>query len=182
MLTFLGKNLPGTEIVCQEKECSGGKIESLCIILGYENSASIRESYFVYLPQLRCQVERGGWTINQKLSVGKLQLPNPSQTKLQIRVNVIWKRFSPYCCRRKGPNLFQAGSTILSPRLIDILLNRTFTTYSVHLLSSRALTDLTENRAHQRLFIYNLQIEKISGSFDFDSLNHFVQKNRKMQL
>ena len=85
-------------------------------------------------------------------------------------------------CRRKGPNLFQAGSTILSPRLIDILLNRTFTTYSVHLLSSRALTDLTENRAHQRLFIYNLQIEKISGSFDFDFMNHFVQENRKMQL
>ena len=84
---------------------------TLCIILGFESSASIRESYFVYLPQLRCHVERAGWTINQKLSVGKLQLPNPSQTKLQIRVNVNGKRFSP------TTSCFPAGSTILSPEI-----------------------------------------------------------------
>ena len=40
---------------------------------------------------------------------------------------------SAHCFAEKGLNLFQAGEPFYPRRLIDILVNGTFTTYSVHL-------------------------------------------------
>ena len=41
---------------------------------------------------------------------------------------------SAHCFAEKGLNLFQAGEPFYPRRLIDILVNGTFTTYSVHLV------------------------------------------------
>ena len=41
---------------------------------------------------------------------------------------------SAHCFAETGLNLFQAGEPFYPRRLIDILVNGTFTTYSVHLV------------------------------------------------
>ena len=67
------------------------------------------------------------WTINQNLSVESLQLTNPLKKSYKSEWMSLENTFYPIFSKLVRP--------FYPPRLIDIPLNRTFTTYSVHLLS-----------------------------------------------
>ena len=75
------------------------------------------------------------WTINQNLSVERLQLTNPLKKSYKSEWMSLENTFYPIFSKLVRP--------FYPPGLIDIPLNRTFTTYSVHLLSG----DLSSSKA-----------------------------------
>ena len=122
----------------------------------------IRESYFVL-------------SASSEVSAWERRLNDKSKDCCNFQILLKQSYKSEWMSIEKGflqlPLASQLVRPFYPPRLIDILLNRTFTTYSVHLLPPEHLP--------YRFYQESSPSKAISPNWD---LNNFVQENRKMQL
>ena len=117
-----------------------------CTILGYKNTAQSGNLILSYLLLLRCQLERGGSTINQKLVTAATsksfsnKVTNPSECQSK-------KVLSNYLLLPSWFDHFIPRDWLISCWIALLRHIR-----SIYFHQSTYLTDFTQNRVHRRLY------------------------------